>query len=232
MSPSFAQFRSGGRRGALKAISGTDVSPQDVESFKVLRWIEDQQAGQAGQKWSLHPIEVRAIYNVGHQYVVETKPAAGHPSEWLCGWIAGPEKQINCGSGSFPTLDAFIDANANDKLPATPAGWTAREVARFPSSPTRMASDGSGKGAYVLAQNGDAWLVELATGKLTPILTGADDIAGGGDALGLAFNSEARQLYVVVNHKNADVKPHLNEVTIYRTSKQSPSQQPACPSLG
>ena len=58
----------------LKAVAGGNVQPMDVNQYKVLRWVEDQQAKEAAQKWSLYPVEAAAIFQAGQQYIVHPNP--------------------------------------------------------------------------------------------------------------------------------------------------------------
>ena len=213
----------------LKAIS-PNAQPLEVAKYKVLRWVEDQQAKQADRKWSLHPVAPAAIYQFGQQYVVETQPGANNQpaAEWLTGWIAGAGTEINCASQGYKSLEELVAANAYPKLPTMPDGWSVREVARFPASPIRLASDGTGKTMYVLGHGGDVWRADLASGQLTPVLK-KEDYVQGADAYGMTFDPRHNRLYIVTNRHDSAVKPHLDRVVIYRTTAVTPEGLPAAP---
>ncbi len=122
----------------------------------------------------------------------------------------------------FPTYDALLKAADYAPLPPAPRGWALREVSRLEASPTRMASDGKGRVLYTLAQNGDVFRVDVASGRSRPLFRAKnylDARLGEPMALGLVMDPK-RRLYVVVNQQNESVRPVQCEVTIFRTTDE------------
>lgn len=56
---------------------GDSVQALDPGKYKVLRWIEDQQARQANLKWRQEPVPAGHVYQIGQQYVVQAQPGPG-----------------------------------------------------------------------------------------------------------------------------------------------------------
>jgi glucose/arabinose dehydrogenase len=90
-------------------------------------------------------------------------------------------------------------------------------VARLPVSPTRVASDGSGKFLLILGANGDVWRLNVADGALRPLLEAKKYVEGEVSAFGMTLDKQGR-LYVITNVRDASVKPNINRVTIFRSS--------------
>ena len=122
----------------------------------------------------------------------------------------------------FPTYEALLKAADFAPLPKPPKGWALREVARLPASPTRLASDGTGKVLYALALNGDVFRVDVATGNVRPLFRAKnylDAKLGEAQALGMTMDKK-RRLYIVVNQQNEAERPVQCEVTIFRTTDE------------
>jgi mono/diheme cytochrome c family protein len=121
----------------------------------------------------------------------------------------------------FKTYAELVQATAFQPLPAAPSGWTLREVVQLPEFCTRMASDGSGKTIYLLAQAGHIYTLDPASGALVKIIAAEDYLeAARGDyvTLGMTVDGEGR-LWVTSNQKlTRDVPVYTNEVVIWRST--------------
>ncbi len=136
-------------------------------------------------------------------------------------------------TSKFKTYDDLVRATAFQPLPEPPEGWTVREVAQLPEFCTRLASNGKGRGVYVLAENAGVYFLDPVNGALMQIILRSDyseASRGGLNALGMAQDAEGR-LWVVTNQQ---IKPPgelvTNEVSFYRTS-ETVNGHPAKPKL-
>ncbi len=127
----------------------------------------------------------------------------------------------------FKTFGQLQRASVYPPLPKAPKGFVLREVARLPIRGVRMASDGQGRVIYVLAEGGDVWRVEVASGRMRQILWGErylekrpGDLGGPLFVLGMALDSKGR-LYIACNQQNEATLPVRNVVTIYRTTESA-----------
>ncbi len=122
----------------------------------------------------------------------------------------------------FKTFDALVKAAAYHPLPTAPPGWTVREVVQLPEFFVRMTGDGLGKAVYLLARNGDVYLLDPASAGLVKIIRAMDYLdARQGDVvtLGCALDADGH-LWITSNQKlTKDVPIYTNEVTIWRTGK-------------
>jgi glucose/arabinose dehydrogenase/mono/diheme cytochrome c family protein len=126
---------------------------------------------------------------------------------------------------AFRTFERLRAANTFPPLPAAPEGFTLREVARMPSNPLRIASDGEGKLLYLLTgNNGDVWRLDPHNGYLRQVLWGErylerrpGDMGGPVILVGMTMDKE-RRLYIASNQQNNSTRPVQNLVTIYRTT--------------
>lgn len=125
----------------------------------------------------------------------------------------------------FPTYEKQALASEYPPLPPAPAGFTLREVIRLPQKGVRLASDGIGRTLYILAETGDVWLLDVASGAIRQILRADDylekrpgDLGGPLFVLALALDRDGR-LYLGANQQNAATFPAQSIVTIYRTTK-------------
>ncbi len=120
----------------------------------------------------------------------------------------------------FKTYAELVHASAYQPVPKAPAGFAVRTVCELPDFFTRMASDGSGKLVYLLAQNGGVFTLDPASGALVPILKSADFLdPSRGDfvTLGIAVDPQGRLLIVSNQKLTKDVPVYTNEVTIWRS---------------
>ena len=125
----------------------------------------------------------------------------------------------------FRTFERLKAANNFPPLPEPPEGFTLREVARMPSNPLRIVSDGQGSTLYVLTgNNGDVWRVDPQVGYLRQILWGErylerrpGDMGDPSILVGMAMDRE-RRLYIASNQQNNSNRPVQNIVTVYRTT--------------
>lgn len=121
----------------------------------------------------------------------------------------------------FKTFDALVKSTTFQPLPAPPAGWKLREVAQCPEFFTRMASDGTGRRVFLLAQAGHIYSLDPANGVLTKVIAAEEYLDGGwGDyvTLGMAVDAEGR-LWVTSNQKlTKEVPVYTNEVIVWRST--------------
>src|SRR5687767_3364542 len=123
------------------------------------------------------------------------------------------------------TFERLKADSAYPALPPPPDGFTLREVARLPQKAARIASDGTGRTLYLLSENGDVFLLDVATGNVRLLIA-----AGGylerrpGDlgpplfVIAMTLDREGH-LYIGSNQQNEATLPVQNIVTIYRTTK-------------
>ena len=123
------------------------------------------------------------------------------------------------------TFERLKEDSVYPPLPAPPAGFTLREVARLPQKAARMASDGTGRTLYLLCETGDVWLLDVASGNVRQIIVARDylerrpgDIGAPLFVIAAALDREGR-LYLGSNQQNDATLPVQNIVTIYRTTK-------------
>ena len=123
---------------------------------------------------------------------------------------------------SFEKLKAD---SAYPPLPAPPPGFTLREVARLPQKAARMASDGTGRTLFLLSENGDVFLLDVASGNVRLVIAAgsylerrAGDVGPPLFVIALTLDREGR-LYIGANQQNETTLPVQNIVTIYRTTK-------------
>ncbi len=120
---------------------------------------------------------------------------------------------------NFKTYAELVKSTAYQPLPKTPAGFTLREVVQLPEFCTRLA--GGEKAVYVLAQAGNVYALDEATGALTPIIKAdeyLDPKRGDLVTLGMTVDGGGR-LWIVSNQKlTKDVPVYTNEVVIWRSS--------------
>jgi glucose/arabinose dehydrogenase/mono/diheme cytochrome c family protein len=123
---------------------------------------------------------------------------------------------------SFEQLKAD---SAYPPLPAPPPGFTLREVARLPQKAARMASDGTGRTLFLLSENGDVFLLDVASGDVRLVIPAgsylerrAGDVGPPLFVIALTMDREGR-LYIGSNQQNDSTLPVQNIVTIYRTTK-------------
>jgi len=135
----------------------------------------------------------------------------------------------------FPTYEALVLANAYPPLPKPPEEFTVREVVRMPARPVRLASDGTGRILYVLAQSGDVYRVDPGSNSAQQILWGKNylekrqgDLGPPDPLVGLTLDKQKR-LYVTVNQQNGAQKPVQNIATIYRTTAWNDNGDPIEP---
>ena len=140
------------------------------------------------------------------------------------GQIAAAEVAPVRAKTAYPTFEAMQKALTYPPLPAPPAGFTVREVARMPANMVRLASNGEGKVLYALSQNGDVYRVKVATGEIRQLLRAKrylehrpDDIGGPVFILAMTMDKE-RRLYIASNQLNGEHRPIQNVVTIYRST--------------
>jgi glucose/arabinose dehydrogenase len=110
-------------------------------------------------------------------------------------------------------------------LPAPPPGFTLREVARLPQKAARMASDGTGRTLFLLSENGDVFLLDVASGNVRLLMAAGSylerrtgDVGPPLFVIALTLDREGR-LYIGANQQNEARLPVQNIVTIYRTTK-------------
>jgi glucose/arabinose dehydrogenase len=122
---------------------------------------------------------------------------------------------------SLKTYELLVRANSYPPIPQPPAGYKTREVAQLPESCTRMATNGKGKGVYLLTITSGVIYLDPATGQITPLWKAGDFLdleAGNVISLGMMQDAEDR-LWIVTNQRiEKGVKIYQNEVTIWRTS--------------
>lgn len=125
----------------------------------------------------------------------------------------------------IPTFERLRDDSTYPPLPAAPDGFTLREVARLPQKAARVASDGQGKKLFLLSENGDVMLLDVASGDVRPIINANDYLERRAGDLGpplfviaMALDKEGR-LYLGANQQNEATTPVRNIITIYRTTK-------------
>ena len=126
------------------------------------------------------------------------------------------------GKSRFKTFAELTKASSYQPLPAPPAGCTLRTVCELPEFFTRMASDGSGKLVYLLAQNGGVSTLDPASGALVPLLKPGDylDLSRGEYVtLGMTLDPQGRLLIISNQKLTRDVPVYTNEVTIWRSSE-------------
>jgi hypothetical protein len=113
-------------------------------------------------------------------------------------------------------------------LPAPPAGFAIREVARFDENPVRIISDTTGKSLYVLAIEGNVYKIDLPDGKPRKIIDHASYTAhqGGVQTMGFCLDRDGR-MYIVENAFDMDATPAMNHVTIFRSTAKTPDGEPA-----
>ena len=109
-------------------------------------------------------------------------------------------------------------------LPAPPSGFTLREVARLPQKAARMASDGTGRTLFLLSENGDVFLLDVASGDVRLVIPAgsylerrAGDVGPPLFVIAMTMDREGR-LYIGSNQQNDSTLPVQNIVTIYRTT--------------
>jgi hypothetical protein len=189
---------------------------------KVGEWV----LGPARQR-DLKPVEAERVLRSGAMHFVKQKGTG----RWLVGNVNDPKAgSVECDQ-QFASLDALIDAAKFAPLPKPPAGFKLREVCKLPTHPTRLAGDGQGKRLFVLCGNGDVWRVDLPDGKPVPVLRGHDYIdpaRGERSTYGLVLDKQNR-LYIVCNQRVDKLQPITNEVTIFRTTTQTPDGDPSVP---
>lgn len=125
----------------------------------------------------------------------------------------------------IPSFEKLEGDSAYPPLPKAPEGFTVRELVRLPQKGVRLASDGRGKKLFVLSENGDVSLVDVATGDTRQIIVANNylerrpgDIGQPLFLIGMALDREGR-LYLSSNQQNEATEPVQNIVTIYRTTK-------------
>ncbi|HYR58066.1 MAG TPA: c-type cytochrome, partial [Chthoniobacteraceae bacterium] len=121
----------------------------------------------------------------------------------------------------FKTFAELVQAASFQPLPAPPEGWTLREVVQLPEFIVRMASEGTGRTIFLLAQNGSVYTLDPANGALAKIIAAEEYLdAAWGDyvTLGIAVDAEKR-LWLTSNQKlTRDVPVYTNEVVIWRST--------------
>ena len=122
------------------------------------------------------------------------------------------------------TFERLKSDSSYPALPQPPEGFTVREVARLPQKAARMASDGTGRTLYLLSENGDVFLLGVASGDVKPLILGNSylerrpgDVGPPLFVIALARDHEGR-LYIGSNQQNDATLPVQNIVTIYRTT--------------
>ncbi|HUR57576.1 MAG TPA: c-type cytochrome [Opitutaceae bacterium] len=125
----------------------------------------------------------------------------------------------------IPTFARLRDDSVYAPLPKAPAGYTLREVARLPQKAARMASDGTGRQLFLLSENGDVMLLDVASGNVRPHLAADSylerrpgDVGAPLFVIAMTLDREGR-LYLGSNQQNDATLPVQNIVTIYRTTK-------------
>jgi glucose/arabinose dehydrogenase/mono/diheme cytochrome c family protein len=125
----------------------------------------------------------------------------------------------------IPTFERLKNDSVYPPVPQAPAGFTLREVARLSQKAARMASDGKGKTLYLLSENGDVSLLDIATGEVRQIIAATSylerrpgDLGAPLFVIAMALDREGR-LYLGSNQQNEATLPVQNIVTIYRTTK-------------
>jgi glucose/arabinose dehydrogenase/mono/diheme cytochrome c family protein len=123
------------------------------------------------------------------------------------------------------TFERLKEDSVYPPLPTPPDGFTLREVARLPQKAARMASDGRGEKLFLLSENGDVWLLEVASGNVRQILAARDylqrlpgDVGPPLFVIALTLDADGR-LYIGSNQQNDATLPVQNIVTIYRTTR-------------
>jgi len=123
---------------------------------------------------------------------------------------------------SFERLKAD---SAYSPLPPAPEGFTLREVARLPQKAARMASDGTGRTLFLLSENGDVFLLDVASGNVRLLIAANSyierrkgDVGPPLFVIAMTLDREGR-LYIGSNQQNDSTLPVQNIVTIYRTTR-------------
>jgi glucose/arabinose dehydrogenase len=199
----------------LKSLNQGEVSVVPDGKLKVLGW-EESPGAKGERKRISHPIDIQHLFKIesplAAHYVVQTKDGKFH-----IGWSDGTD-EISVDQDAADTVDEFVKRLDYPPVPTAPAGWRVREVVRVADSPTRIASDGTGKRLYVVSEKGTICRIDPATGEMKNIIAREDYIVGAHPScLGLCLDRDGR-MYVVVNQADWDAKPNINHVTIFRTT--------------
>ncbi|HUR58674.1 MAG TPA: c-type cytochrome [Opitutaceae bacterium] len=113
-------------------------------------------------------------------------------------------------------------------LPAAPAGFKIREVAKLPVHGVRLASMPGANWILVLNNLGDIYRLDPATGDLTRVL-GVEEYANVGDgviaALGMTIDSKKR-LYVATNQRVPEYPVDMDRVVIFRSEPLGAAGEP------
>ena len=151
------------------------------------------------------------------------------------GRVTGRQVREVRATTKYPTAERQALAMEYPPLPPAPAGFTLREVARLPQKAVRMASDGTGRAILLLSENGDVRRLDLSTGAIRPLFLAKDylkrregDLGGPLFVLAMTFDRRGR-LLIAANQQNAAVKPAVNTVTIYRTTRRDADGSPVEP---
>ncbi len=121
----------------------------------------------------------------------------------------------------------LLPRTATRRAPIPPPGFKLREVARPPTTITRLTSDGTGKSLYALDVDANVYRIDIRSGAIELILK-HDDFPGlntGTQALGILLDHEKR-LYVVANTPDFNVRPQLSHAVIFRTTALKTDPKP------
>ena len=131
---------------------------------------------------------------------------------------------------AYPTFEKLQASMNYPALPPANGGLQLRELLRLPFRPVRLTPDASGKGVYILGQNGDVWHLDATSARLRQILWGdryrekrEGDLGGPLFILAMALDPQGR-LLIGANQQNGSTKPFQNIITIYRTTSMRDGQ--------
>ena len=215
------QMRGQGIPGVFPPLAGSDYLLADID--RAIRVVCEGLSGEI-------TVNGRRYAGVMPPAVLEDEEVALVLNHVLRNWgNSGPEvtadrvKKVRA-TTAYPTIEALRQANRYPPLPKAPEGFRLREVARLPFRPVRLASEGRGKGLYVLTEQGDVWRLDPANAALKQILPAGrylekrpDDIGGPLFVLGMTLDRQKR-LYIASNQQNKAIRPYQNIVTIYRST--------------
>ena len=226
------QANGAGVRGIFPPLAGREWSAREIE--RAIRVVCEGAAG---------PVTVNGVTYDGVMPPVVLGDGAiaevlthvlnswGNPG----GRVTGRQVREVRATTKYPTAERQALAMEYPPLPPAPAGFTLREVARLPQKAVRMASDGTGRAILLLSENGDVRRLDLSTGAIRPLFLAKDylkrregDLGGPLFVLAMTFDRRGR-LLIAANQQNAAVKPAVNTVTIYRTTRRDADGSPVEP---